>query len=195
MLSSFVRAANLKHWLAQPDCPPFIEECKRVFDQAFGNSEDDKNPISQSVFHPVPVFLCRIIKSQKVALCARHHYDHVTFSWMSMHLGNSLSCSIQMVTIQTNLFLVQSITLLLKMVWSSLCYSTGNNPPLAWLILFPLILTFMQKSIQQHFQRSSRWLNLNGSFRTMLGGTWMKNMLWCFHCPMYVQFYLNTLKL
>ena len=52
----------------------------------------------------------------------------------------------------------------------------------------------MQKSIQQRFQRSWRWLNLNGFFRTMLGGTWMKNMLWCFHCPVYVQFYLDTFK-
>lgn len=91
MLSSFVRAANLKHWLARPDCPPFIEECKRVFDQAFGNTaEDDKNLISQSAFRPVPAFLRGIIKSQKVALRARHHYDHVTFSRMSTHLGNSL---------------------------------------------------------------------------------------------------------
>jgi hypothetical protein len=90
MLSSFVRAANLKHWLARPDCPPFIEECKRVFDQAFSNTEDDKNTISQSAFHPVPAFLRGIIKSQKVALRARHFYDHVTFSRMSTHLGNSL---------------------------------------------------------------------------------------------------------
>jgi len=91
MLLSFVRAANLKHWLARPDCPPFIEECKRVFDQAFGVTEDDeKNTISQSAFHPVPPFLRGIIKSQKVALRARHRHDHVTFSRMSTLPGNSL---------------------------------------------------------------------------------------------------------
>jgi hypothetical protein len=90
MLSSFVRAANLKHWLAQPDCLPFIEECKRVFDQAFGNTVDEKNTISQSMFHPAPAFLRGIIKSQKVALRACHYYDRLTFSRMLMHLGNSL---------------------------------------------------------------------------------------------------------
>ena len=79
--SIIVRAANLKHWLAQPNCPPFIEECKRVFDQAFGNSEDDKNPISQSAFHPVPAFLCGIIKSRRLP------YVHIITMIMSHSLG------------------------------------------------------------------------------------------------------------
>jgi hypothetical protein len=35
---SFIKAGKLKHWLARPDCPEFLKECKVVFDKAFGNN-------------------------------------------------------------------------------------------------------------------------------------------------------------
>ena len=35
LLQSFLRAANLKHWLAKPDCPAVIKECKALFNKIY----------------------------------------------------------------------------------------------------------------------------------------------------------------
>ena len=92
MGASFIKAAKLKHWLARPDCPEFLQECKIVFDKAFGNASAASLPetIAESAFCPVPDTLNGIILERKVALRARHKFDNVSFSHSSTHVGNSL---------------------------------------------------------------------------------------------------------
>jgi len=92
MLSSFLKAARLKQWLARPDCPDFIKECKVVFNQAFGKSKetDSEDPITESAFGLVPKALCFIISDRQVALRAHHKFDNINFSRRSTHVGNSL---------------------------------------------------------------------------------------------------------
>jgi|SRR5215471_1382148 len=34
-MRTFIRAGNLKRWLARPDCPPLIHACKALFDRAY----------------------------------------------------------------------------------------------------------------------------------------------------------------
>jgi hypothetical protein len=92
MLSSFSRAARLKHWLSRPDQPPVLKECKNVFDKAFGllinpALDEDTTP---SAFGPVPDVLRSIVSDRKIALRAYHHFDNVTFARCSTHVGNSL---------------------------------------------------------------------------------------------------------
>lgn len=90
MLSSFLKAARLKQWLARPDCPDFIKECKVVFDQAFGISTETDHEISITAFGPVPKALRLIVSDRQVALRAHHKFDNVNFSRRSTHVGNSL---------------------------------------------------------------------------------------------------------
>jgi hypothetical protein len=92
MLSSFSRAAKLKHWLSRPDQPQILKECKKVFDKAFGvlMNPDLDNEVAQSAFGPVPDVLRSIVADRKIALRAYHKFDDVTFSRNSTHVGNSL---------------------------------------------------------------------------------------------------------
>jgi hypothetical protein len=92
MGASFIKAAKLKHWLAHPDCPKFLKECKSVFDKAFGSAKITSHPeiIAKSAFGPVPDDLRNIISDQKVALRARHKFDNAFFCRSSTHVGNSL---------------------------------------------------------------------------------------------------------
>lgn len=41
VLQSFFRAAKIRHWLARPDCPPAIKECKELFDKHFTHARQD----------------------------------------------------------------------------------------------------------------------------------------------------------
>ena len=92
MGASFIKAAKLRHWLARPDCPEFLKECKVVFDKAFGNARTTSDPetIIESAFWPVPETLRSIISEHKVALRAWHKYDDAFFCRSSTHVGNSL---------------------------------------------------------------------------------------------------------
>jgi hypothetical protein len=92
MLSSFTRAAKLKRWLARPDCPQVLKECKHLFDKAFGvfTNTDLEEDLAESAFGPVPQALRSIVPDRKVALRARHKFDNVFFCRNSTHLGNSL---------------------------------------------------------------------------------------------------------
>ncbi|KAJ7702636.1 hypothetical protein B0H17DRAFT_922914, partial [Mycena rosella] len=72
---SFMRGANLRHWLNRADCPPVIKEFKHLFDLAFAPRKD--------------------LNKESAPLAVdgeRAHYTHqgMNFSWASMHLGNSL---------------------------------------------------------------------------------------------------------
>ena len=43
LLQSFLRAANLKCWLAKPDCPAVIKECKVLFDKIYAPKVPDSD--------------------------------------------------------------------------------------------------------------------------------------------------------
>ena len=92
MGATFIKAAKLKHWLARPDCPEFLKECKIVFDKAFGSTwtKSDSEIIAESAFHPAPDALKSIISERQVALRARHKFDSTFFCHSSTHVGNSL---------------------------------------------------------------------------------------------------------
>jgi hypothetical protein len=72
LLHSFLKASRLKHWLARPDCPPAIKECKILFDR---------------LSSPTTV-------SQPVTLGQRSpaHVQHngLSYTQSTTHLGNSL---------------------------------------------------------------------------------------------------------
>ncbi|KDR68199.1 hypothetical protein GALMADRAFT_78892, partial [Galerina marginata CBS 339.88] len=92
MLTYYSKAAKLKHWLARPNCPPFIKECKTLFDKFAGNAmrTSDNDDIADSAYLPVPAALKNIFHDPKVALRARHQSNGVFFSRSSTHVGNSL---------------------------------------------------------------------------------------------------------
>jgi hypothetical protein len=92
MLSSFSRAAKLKHWLSRPDRPQVVKECKSVFDKALGilTNTGLEEDIALSAYGPVPDALRSVVLDRKVALRARHKFDNVFFSRRSTHVGNSL---------------------------------------------------------------------------------------------------------
>ena len=92
MGASFIKAARLKHWLACPDCPKFLKECKIVFDKAYGSARTTSDPeiIAESVFRPIPDALKGIISERQAALCAHHKFDNAFFCRSSTHVGNSL---------------------------------------------------------------------------------------------------------
>lgn len=91
MLSAFSRAAKLKQWIARPDCPAFLKECKRYFDKAFSTTPEDSNHVADSAFRTVPPELRATIPAgPKVAVRAQHLHDGVVFSRSKTHVGNSL---------------------------------------------------------------------------------------------------------
>lgn len=92
MLTYYAKAAKLKHWLAHPDCLPFLKECKTPFDKFAGNATvtSDNDVVPNSAFAPVPDALKSLIHDPKVALRARHRYNNVFFARLSTHVGNSL---------------------------------------------------------------------------------------------------------
>lgn len=71
MLHSFLKANRLKHWLARPDCPPAIKECKILFDRLSSPTTISK-PAGQS------------------SSPARIQHDGLFYTKSTTHLGNSL---------------------------------------------------------------------------------------------------------
>ena len=93
MLSTYSKAAKLRLWLARPDCPDFIRECKNIFNAAFPNrkpNETDNDDMAESAYGPVPTELRPLISECQVALRARHRFNSVVFARSSTHVGNSL---------------------------------------------------------------------------------------------------------
>jgi hypothetical protein len=78
MLQSFIRSSRLKSWLAKPDCPPAIRECKRLFDALF-SSHFDELPIDDIASTP-----------QIPGNLRRFKYDGIIYATSATHLGNSL---------------------------------------------------------------------------------------------------------
>jgi len=73
LLHSFLRANRLKQWLARPDCPPAIKECKILFDR-----------LSSSNVATTPV------ASEQPLSPSHVQYDGLTYAQSRSHLGNSL---------------------------------------------------------------------------------------------------------
>ncbi|KAF8519227.1 hypothetical protein BU17DRAFT_47916 [Hysterangium stoloniferum] len=97
LLKSFLKAAKLRRWLARPDCPPAIKECKVLFDKAYASQHDgyhwDAGLASQGNISPAlisaPMDLQHLVK-KKVTLHAYLKLGRVTFARSSTHLGDSL---------------------------------------------------------------------------------------------------------
>ncbi|KAH7902859.1 hypothetical protein BJ138DRAFT_984235, partial [Hygrophoropsis aurantiaca] len=49
MLHSFIKGAKLRAWLSRPECPPTIQECKVLLDQAYGKKGDDVQPLEDNI--------------------------------------------------------------------------------------------------------------------------------------------------
>jgi hypothetical protein len=97
LMRTFIRAGNLKRWLASSECPEILRHCKVVFDKAFSqnlqdespaNDDEDMKPDPQK--HCTPDDLKHLTRSKTVALQAYHHHNGVVFSRSSTHMGNSL---------------------------------------------------------------------------------------------------------
>jgi hypothetical protein len=101
-LSIFSKIARLKQWLSRPDAPKFLEQCRKIFDKAFGvlsGLEDDGNEpiIAESAFVAIPKELKSVLSDSqlnsihgKVALRAYHKFEDVMFARSSTHIGSSL---------------------------------------------------------------------------------------------------------
>ena len=74
-MKSYMRGANLRQWLKQPECPPVIQQFKHLFDLAFTAKNQNIEETAT--------------KSQ-LAECAYYTYNGCIFSHSSTHLGNSL---------------------------------------------------------------------------------------------------------
>lgn len=97
ILHHFIRAGKLRRWLARPDCPQAIKECKVLFDKAYDSKVPDDAEINNDAetFHakasqPVPPDLYQLVKESKVGLQARLKLRGIVYSTVSTHVGNSL---------------------------------------------------------------------------------------------------------
>jgi hypothetical protein len=72
LLHSFLKASRLKHWLARPDCPPAIKECKILFDRLSSSTTVSK-PVTSGQTSP-----------------ARVQHNGLSYTQSTTHLGNSL---------------------------------------------------------------------------------------------------------
>jgi hypothetical protein len=95
LLQSFLKATKLKRWLAKPDCPPVIKECKELFDKIYspkrpdsdGSCKADENIINHT---SAPTDLRAFLKDPKPTLMARVRYNGIIYSTAKTHEGNSL---------------------------------------------------------------------------------------------------------
>jgi len=96
LLRTFIRSGKLKRWLADPNCPSLIQECKAIFDKAYSVYADDEDKADmdnedddlKEVFTPPD--LQHLLKSPKVILSARHRHNGIMYARSSTHVGNSL---------------------------------------------------------------------------------------------------------
>ncbi|KAG2091535.1 uncharacterized protein F5147DRAFT_586320 [Suillus discolor] len=75
MLCSYIKATRFRRWLARPDCPPAIQECRVLFDKVYAPK--------------VPEDLYTLIRRRKAVLRASLKFDGIIYSRASTHLGNS----------------------------------------------------------------------------------------------------------
>lgn len=100
LLQSFLRAANLKRWLAKPDCPAVIKECKVLFDKIYApkvpDSDDGDSSLQDDIADTKDVTgsdatLAALLNTNgKVITRARLRHNGIIYSTSTTHLGNSL---------------------------------------------------------------------------------------------------------
>lgn len=101
LLQSFLRAANLKCWLAKPDCPAVIKECKMLFDKIYAPKVPDSDAGNSSLQDDVAntehitgsdATLDALLRNTKgkVITRARLRHNGIIYSTSTTHLGNSL---------------------------------------------------------------------------------------------------------
>ena len=99
LLHSFFRAGNLKRWLAKPDCPAVIKECKLLFDKIYAPKvPEDTNEGVMDTNHvntepkTIPEDLRPLLGlSQRQAIMpARLQHNGIIYATSKMHTGNSL---------------------------------------------------------------------------------------------------------
>ena len=99
LLHSFLRAGNLKRWLAKPDCPAVIKECKLLFDKIYsqkvpedhsrdGMHIDDVGTTSNTI--PINLRPLLALSQRQIITHARVRHNGVIFATSKTHVGNSL---------------------------------------------------------------------------------------------------------
>ena len=187
MLSAFSRAAKLKQWIARPDCPAFLKECKRYFDKAFSATLEDSNHVADSAFCPVPAELRATIPAgPKVAVHARHLHDSIVFSRSRTHIGNSLIMYYPNGNRQDPPIPAEIENIVVGMdqrytyvVRRQLPAPPGTIDPFAPSPTF----TFLRRCFPRRSLVRSRPFLPNGSCPTMLDGNWIKTKSWFLTSP------------
>ena len=100
LLHSFLRAGNLKHWLAKPDCPAVIKECKLLFDKIYLPKvpEDHSSNIhgdadnAGTMSNTIPMDLHSLLASfqHHITIHARLQHNGVMLATSKTHIRNSL---------------------------------------------------------------------------------------------------------
>jgi hypothetical protein len=100
LLHSFLRAGNLKRWLAKPDCPAVIKECKILFDKIYTLkvSGDDTGDVAVGIDHVntvakiIPEDLRPLLSpsQRKAIMPARLRHNGIIYATSKTHTGNSL---------------------------------------------------------------------------------------------------------
>jgi hypothetical protein len=93
LLDVWIQACQLRRWIARPDAPPAIKECKVLFDKV--NPMDTLSEVNHFEDEPtkhaiIPAALRSIIPDQHITLYARYKHNGVIYSRSSTHIGNSL---------------------------------------------------------------------------------------------------------
>ena len=100
LLHSFLRAGNLKRWLAKPDCPTVIKECKLLFDKFYlpkvpedhsGNVHGDTDNAG-TMSNTIPMDLCSLLAlfQHHITICVRLWHNGVMLATSKTHIRNSL---------------------------------------------------------------------------------------------------------
>jgi hypothetical protein len=100
LLHSFLRAGNLKRWLAKPDCPAVIKECKILFDKIYAPKVPEENTGEGDMVtdhvnteaKTIPEDLRPLLgPSQRQAIMpARLRHNSIIYATSKTHTGNSL---------------------------------------------------------------------------------------------------------
>jgi hypothetical protein len=98
LLHPFSKAKNLKHWLAKPNCPAVIQECKTLFDKIYaqkvsevdivkGGVDADVGGVAKNI--PADLYVLFGSLEHRAVMCTRICYNGVIYATSQTHIGNS----------------------------------------------------------------------------------------------------------
>jgi hypothetical protein len=97
LTEAFMQGARLRRWIGRSDSPPAIQECKVLFQKAYGSDPrqsvdggNDEGDLEEKQEVSTPTTLQTVVKSKNVVLRARFKHLGVVYARSSTHLGNSL---------------------------------------------------------------------------------------------------------